>query len=1090
MKSLQLMNNHEKELFEKKTIEKWSKKTHVSQEQMEIAHKWIDWLEKGELEDETKNYLKFANNILDKILGFPIDDIKHNEDNEEFQFTDSSGVKILGIEAKGTKTKDLFKIQHGYKKEHETPIKQTWNYMGENALEYGICTNYRHFVLITKTFMLKKYHIFDFLSIKENPKKLEEFITIFSKTQIIEKGFVETLHDESVQVQKDISDEFYKIFHQTRLMLIESFKHNDEVSDNDAFYYSQIFLDRLIFIYFVSDQKFFKHPTLFSDIVNEQLSSAHFHEHSMSVFSAINSLFKAFGNGSEDMDIFRFNGNFFTGALPPKIYFLDNMPPDSFVDILDNIKISKKINLNEKTETNIQKCGTKLNPLIKNLLIMDSYDFNTDVNVNILGHIFEQSISDLDDYKKTGDSHRKKDGIYYTPEYITDYICRNTIIPHLSKSNSVTSHDLIFEYSENIDELITKFKNIRILDPACGSGAFLLKSVDILLEIYYEIQNYKESIGKYTSKDNTTLDKDIEETVIKEIIEHNIFGVDINRESVEITKLGLFLKLATSERKLADTKNIIVGNSLLTKKKDHEQAFEWSDVLPHVFHDPLLLKNKDEFVNLEEDGFDVVVGNPPYFNMDTLGANSPYANSIKKNYPKVWNDKTDILIYFITKSLELSKNKLGFIISNAFLFSDKADKFRNYLLENSSINKIINFEKFYVFKDADITTSIIFLDKDDTKTNTRALVLPKKMYDESQLERIFADDRLLFDVQLKKDSVFALVNDKIDKINTKIDAAGKPLGDLFKVGSGMQTALNSVFVMSTPPTDFPPNFIKKRISGDIIRPYYIGDTNEYLLYVENTESFNDLPQKIQEYLNLHKDDLSNRADKKRRKSAKWWNYAFSMHKELYHMDKIWCSYRREDNCFVYDNTEEYVGLTNTTVIFGTNENISLQYIIALLNSTLLNFRYRSIGKQTGGGLYEYFENGVSKLPIPEINLEEQEVFITKSSKIMKYYSEFYDKQKKFITRLITNYNIKINSQLDLFYEMDFEDFYKELSKQKIDISNEQQEDLENYFKDRKRTLFNLQGKISLILDEIDVLVFKLYGISKEDQEIIRANLDK
>ncbi len=698
------------------------------------------------------------------------------------------------------------------------------------------------------------------------------------------------------------------------------------------------------------------------------------------------------------------------------------------------------------------------------------YNF-AEIEHDTLGKIYENYL---------GTIQQKKDGAYYTPSYISKYICENTIIPHLSKSNITNIPDLVSEYSDNLEELESKIHNIKILDPACGTGEFLIRAIDILLEISKEIQIQKEAKGNYThtikgkksgSIAYQTFDKDVENQELRKIIHNNIHGVDINEEAIEIAHLNLFLKLATSSQQLMDvSKNIRIGNSLIDDKSVDPIAFEWKKEFPEKL--------------------DVVIGNPPYFNMDTLGANSPYANSIKKNYPKVWNDKTDILIYFITKSLELSKNKLGFIISNAFLFSEKANKFRNYLLENSSIIKIINFEKFHVFENANITTSIILLDKDTSKTNTRALVLAKKMYDESQLKKIFVDDELFFDVQLRKDSVFALVNNKIDKINSKIDSAGTPLGELFRVGSGMQPALNSVFVMNNSPTDFPPDFIKKRISGDIIQPYHIGEPNEFCLYVENVESFDDLPLKIREYLNSHKEDLSNRADKKRRKSAKWWNYAFPMHKELYHLDKIWCSYRRADNCFVYDNTGEYVGLTNTTVIFGTNENISLQYVISLLNSTLLNFRYQSIGKQTGGGLYEYFENGVSKLPIPNINSEEQEVFISKSSKISKHYFEFYDKQKKFITRLIAQYGIKINSQLEKFYEMNFEDFYRELSKQNIDIHNEQQEDLENYFVDRKKSLLGIQEKIFLLLEEIDVLVFKLYGISKEEREIIRANISR
>jgi hypothetical protein len=120
--------------------------------------------------------------------------------------------------------------------------------------------------------------------------------------------------------------------------------------------------------------------------------------------------------------------------------------------------------------------------------------------------------------------------------------------------------------------------------------------------------------------------------------------------------------------------------------------------------------------------------------------------------------------------------------------------------------------------------------------------------------------------------------------------------------------------------------------------------------------------------------LSSRADKKRRPAAPWWNYTFAMHKEYYHLPKIWCSYRSKSNAFILDETCDYIGLTNTTVIFGTNPKYSLKYILALLNSKLLTFRYRSIGKQTGSGVFEFFANGIGKLPIPQADAKTQNEF--------------------------------------------------------------------------------------------------------------------
>lgn len=198
----------------------------------------------------------------------------------------------------------------------------------------------------------------------------------------------------------------------------------------------------------------------------------------------------------------------------------------------------------------------------------------------------------------------------------------------------------------------------------------------------------------------------------------------------------------------------------------------------------------------------------------------------------------------------------------------------------------------------------------------------------------------------------------------------------------MQTAANGIFCFSHYPAHFPLEYIKHRMSGEIIKKYIHEESNEFLLYIEDVECFEDLPSPIQDYLIVNKMTLCNRAQIKRSPTSVWWKYVFPMHKEYYCLDKIWCSYRCKTNTFALDESRDYVGLTNTTVIFDTNELLSLKYLLALLNSKVLTFRYKSIGKQTGGGVYEFFENGVGKLPIPEIGKEKQQVFIDLIDRIL------------------------------------------------------------------------------------------------------------
>jgi hypothetical protein len=352
--------------------------------------------------------------------------------------------------------------------------------------------------------------------------------------------------------------------------------------------------------------------------------------------------------------------------------------------------------------------------------------------------------------------------------------------------------------------------------------------------------------------------------------------------------------------------------------------------------------------------------------------------------------------------MQLSKDAIGFILSNAFLFSDKAQKLRNAIVQDGRLAKIVNFEQFRVFKDASITSGVFIFRK--KHKDIRAAVLKEKSCTVDYVVDYMNNDNNYFNVSLSPNNVFALVNNVVDALNKRIDAKHRILEDIFIVGSGMQTGANNIFIFKEFPRKFPGKYIKKHLIGENIDKYYLKDKPDYLLYVEEADDIKSLPVSIQEYLKEHKKTLSNRADKKRRATAPWWNYTFAMHKEYYHLPKIWCSYRSKGNAFVLDETGEYIGLTNTTVIFGTNRQYSLKYILALLNSKLLTFRYKSIGKQTGSGVYEYFAHGIGKLPIPEADAKTQSEFVALVDKMLELkqreYAEQNPQAKKTISRQI------------------------------------------------------------------------------------------
>ena len=146
-----------------------------------------------------------------------------------------------------------------------------------------------------------------------------------------------------------------------------------------------------------------------------------------------------------------------------------------------------------------------------------------------------------------------------------------------------------------------------------------------------------------------------------------------------------------------------------------------------------------------------------------------------------------------------------------------------------------------------------------------------------------------------------------------------------------------------------------------------------------------------------------------------------MHKELYHLNKIWCSYRAKENEFCLDESSDYIGLTNTTVIFDTNPNLSLKYLLCLLNSKVLNFRYKSIGKQTGDGIYEYVPNAVGKLPIANATPSQQEklvAFAEQMIELKKHVEEArLESDKKLLIERVNMLDAEIDQLVFSLYDL-------------------------------------------------------------------------
>lgn len=331
----------------------------------------------------------------------------------------------VAVEWKGIDTRNLDKGKAG-----ETPVSQMYDYMGKTNADFGIVSNFEEFRLYSKQKGQTEFHKFSLREIVTTPDKLDEFIFLLGKQTLLKNGnkqsLLESLISQSESEQEKITKDFYKDYKQRRLNLFQHLvENNREINKHILLEKSQKILDRLVFIMFCEDGLLLPNGTI-KQVYHTAKNSFGSQTRMWDQFKG---LFLAIDKGNDYPKINAFNGGLFVEDLE-----------------LNSLVIKDEIWLD--------------------LIKLAEYDFESDLNVNILGHIFEQSISDIEDIKvdmesgnyypepggapfEKGISKRKKDGIYYTPEYITNYIVSETIGGWLKDQESIQNNLLTLINLEN-----------------------------------------------------------------------------------------------------------------------------------------------------------------------------------------------------------------------------------------------------------------------------------------------------------------------------------------------------------------------------------------------------------------------------------------------------------------------------------------------------------------------------------------------------------------------------------------------------------------------------------------------------------------
>ncbi len=522
--------------------------------------------------------------------------------------------------------------------------------------------------------------------------------------------------DEPADEERELAEEFYDLYGRTRLMLVKEF----EASGDDrggAVARAQEFLSRLVFILFAEDSGLSGRKDMFIDGVVDMLGGAVTRGTSRVWSYIVHELFEFYRAGCEDPRVPALGGGLLGGLFGGRMGGAARFPDRRRGGFFDEFRppVGRRSWAFKESVREAVGAHGDVNPVIKNLLALASYDFGGQIGVTILGHIFENSVSDLEGMLGRRDTRRKRDGIYYTPRHVTRYICRRTIVPYLSRSGYASGpRDLVAEYAGDLDELDRRLDGIRILDPACGSGAFLIEAATTLLEIHDEMRRHREAAGSGNGSDGGsaaasgaagrgTLDQSIYDARARRIAAECLYGIDINPQSVEIARLSLFLLTASAGESLPDLSSRIVAADSIVPAAGRD----WEDMFAGVFSG-------------DNPGFSAIVGNPPYVRQEAIRGDKG-AMQLRRHPRRAPLDlpdgfeiprNSDLSAYFYVHSIARLRRggRLGFISSDGWMRAGYGAALQRVLLDNTAIDTVAAAD-FKVFGDADVNTAVVVAER-------------------------------------------------------------------------------------------------------------------------------------------------------------------------------------------------------------------------------------------------------------------------------------------------------------------------------------------------------------------------------------------
>lgn len=780
---------------------------------------------------------------------------------------------------------------------------------------------------------------------------------------------------------ENVTKNFYKDYTSVFYNFEKYISENYDLSETEVRSFTQTLFNRLMFARFIEKKNWLQFNNS-NKYLYELFAAGNYKEQSFYNGRLKYLFFEGFSDEKINENEAYGKVNFFGGELFDKTLIDDkvkDIPNDLFNEILSSEGLFYKYNFTVEESTPLET--------------------QVSIDPEMLGKVFEELV--------TG---RNESGAFYTPKNIVEYMVKSSLAEHLNNKELV----LLGKF-ENKDKnkYLENLKSLKILDPACGSGAYLLGMMNELVNLYKLLKNLNEE------------DDDIYRIKL-EIIQNNLYGVDIDSVAIEIAKLRLWLTLVV-EYKGAKPEplpnlnfKIENGNSLMSSIEQNKEPdlflegiIRQFDVLKSEYQRAIrknkkdrltkeIAKLKDEiknslfgshhnqnffewrlefaevFINKNNPGFDIVISNPPYIRHEDITDQKEY---LKKNFD-VYTSKADLYTYFYEKCLKLTaKNKISILItSNKWLLNKYGSELREFIKNNYSIISLIDFKHIKVFSSATVDTCITILKNEKPHNNSF-------YYSENLTE----DKLVLLQKDLDVDR-FSFLNKKDINLKKFLDSRFKNVVSEFniKFNSGIKTGYNKAFIINDieknnlNQNDTDNNIFKKILKGKEITKWKTKWKNNWLINSHNgNKNFGprvnvreDYP-KIFEHLKKHEKSLKKRWDK----GDDWTNLRDCSYLNEFSNPKIIWNDISDYTNFSYDDSGCY--LLNT-VYFISGKKEDLKYLLGIFNSRFFDTIYKNFycGGSLGNKGYRFIKEYLVKVPIPNYDKKNKLKIIEKVDKII------------------------------------------------------------------------------------------------------------